>query len=172
MFSVATFMVFGATSGTSSGSSFWPALIGAIVGGALSLGTTLLVEYRRGRTADTERKRQLRADARLAGRVITLELSDAQSVLRITIQKAPFRWPPASGYDLPDRAWSEYSARLGAVVSSSVWDEVALPYSSFKYANLLGTMNASTAATILDETESAIGALDSWFAATGPDKTL
>ncbi|MBA2462452.1 MAG: hypothetical protein H0V45_11900 [Actinobacteria bacterium] len=145
--------------------SFWPTLIGAVVGGAVSLATTLLVERQRRRRETQEHQRRLLADARLAGRVIGLELADLQSVLRVAIQQTPFRWPPSSGYELPLKAWSEYSARLGAVVSDEVWNEVALPYSSFGFANLLGSVTATTAQTMLAETEGAIKALDSWASA-------
>lgn len=147
-------------------------LVGAIVGGAVSLLTTLLVEYQRAKNVDTDRKRRLRADARIAGRIISLELSDIQSVLRISIQQTQFMWPPAASYELPDRAWSEYSASLGAVVSVGMWDEVALAYSSFKYANLLGSLNLSTAETMLSATEVALKALESWAESTSPDEHL
>ena len=148
-----------------SGWSFWPTLIGAVVGGTVSLATTLLVERQRSRREADEYRRRLLADARLAGRVIGLELSDVKSVLRVAIQQTPFRWPPSSGYELPLTAWSEYSARLGAAVSDEVWNEVALPYSSFGFANLLGSVTATTAQTMLAETEGAIKALESWASA-------
>src|ERR1700694_2254526 len=172
MLSVGTFMALGVAKATSSGSSFWPALVGAIVGGAVSLATTLLVEHQRAKNVDSDRKRQLRADARIAGRIIVLELSDVQSVLRISVQQAQFRLPPASSSELRDRAWSDYSASLGAVVPAGIWDEVALPYSSFKYANLLGSLNLSTAETMLSETEAAVKALESWAEATSSDEPL
>jgi hypothetical protein len=159
-------MAVGAARATGGGSSFWPALVGALVGGAVSLATTLLVEHQRAKNIDTERKRQLGTDARIAGRIIGLELSDIQSVLRISIQQTPFRWPPAFSYELPDRAWSEYSASLGAALSDIMWDEVALAYSSFKYANLLGSLNLATAKTMLAETEAAVRGLESWAEAT------
>ena len=128
----------------------------------MSLATTLLVERQRRRRETEEHRRRLLADAELAGRVIGLDLADLRSVLRVAIQQTPFRWPPSSGYALPLAAWSEYSARLGAVVSNEVWNEVALPYSSSGFANLLGSVTLSTAQTILAEAEAALKALDSW----------
>ncbi len=161
MFSVAKFIVLEGGQ-AKAGGSFWPALIGAAVGGAISLATTLLVEHRRARAAETDQKRRLLADARIAGRIIRLELEEVESVLRIAIQQPSFRWPPSLGYALPVKAWSEYAAKLGAVVPDNVWDEVSLPYSSFEYANLLGSVKEGSAQTMLDETSDAIKALDFW----------
>jgi hypothetical protein len=145
-----------------SGDVFWPTLAGAAVGGAVSVGTTLLVERQRSKTAAVERQRRLLADARLAARVIALELADVVSVLRVAVQQTPFRWPLSSNYALPVKAWAEYSGRLGAVVPDSVWSEVSLPYSSFEYANLLGSVTAATAETMLDEAVAAMETLERW----------
>jgi hypothetical protein len=155
------FITFAVEKGNSVG-SFWPTVIGAAVGGSVSLATTLLVERQRTKSAAVEHRRRLVADARLAARVIRLELADAESVLRVAIQRTPFVWPPSSGYRLPTRAWSEFSARLGAAVSDAVWEEVALPYSSFEYANLLGSVTRASAATMLEETATAIRSFEIW----------
>jgi hypothetical protein len=156
------FMVAGAKS--MSGDVFWPTLAGATVGGAVSVATTVLVERQRGKAAAAERHRCRLADARLAARVITLELRDVVSVLRVALQQTPFRWPLSSNYGLPVKAWAEYSGRLGAAVPDSVWSDVALPYSSFEYANLLGSVMAATAQTMLDEAVAAIETLERWGA--------
>lgn len=163
MSNVATFIVLGAEMAKSS-DSFLAALIGAVVGGAVSLVTTLLVDRQRARGASTEQRRQQLADARLSGRVIRLELAEIESVLRVAIQQTPFRWPLSSGYELRSKAWSGYSAKLGAVVADSVWDEVTLPYSLFEYANLLGSVTSASAQIMLDGIQDAIKALDSWAA--------
>jgi hypothetical protein len=161
MWSVETFIVLSAERAEPV-SSFWPTVIGAAVGGAVSLATTLLVERRRDRAATNEHRRKLVAAARLAARVIELELSDVESVLRVALQRQPFAWPPSPGFELPGRAWREQSAALGAIVPDAIWDQVALPYSSFEYARLLGAVNVSTAQTLLEQVAAATVALRGW----------
>jgi hypothetical protein len=163
MWSVATFISLAAQQ-AKSGGSFWPTVIGAVVGGTVSLATTLFVEARRDRAAANEQKRKLLAEARLAARVIALELEDVQSVLRVAIQRTPFSWPPSPEYALPSNAWTQHSASLGAVVPDDVWDKVALPYSSFEYARLLGNVTAGSAQTLLNETTAAVKAVQGWSA--------
>jgi hypothetical protein len=41
------------------------------------------------------------------------------------------------------------------MVTAEVWEQIALPYSAFKYANLLGNVNLTTARSMLAETEAA-----------------
>jgi hypothetical protein len=159
MFSVVMSIVLGAAKSTSGASSFWPALIGAVVGGAVSVATTLLAERQRAKGAATERRRQLQTDAYLASRIIRLELADVESLLRVAIQQTSFRWPPSADYQLPTAAWSDYAASLAPIVTADVWEQIALPYSTFKYANLLGTVNLATARSMLAGTEAAMRAL-------------
>jgi hypothetical protein len=45
------------------------------------------------------------------------------------------------------------------MVTAEVWAQIALPYSAFKYANLLGNVNLTTARSMLAETEAATQAL-------------
>ncbi len=130
-----------------------------MVGGTVSIATTYLAERQKAKTAASGREQERQADAYLAGRIIQIELTDAESILRVAIQKSPFVWPPATGYLLPTTAWSEYSARLAPLAGGDVWEQVAAVYSTFNYANLLGELNADTARTLLAETESAIALL-------------
>lgn len=165
MLSVAMFIVSAAEKAEPDGSSFWPPLLGALLGGAVSLVTTLLVERQRSAREIEKHKRALLTDARLASRVIGFELANLESVLRVTLKQTPFRWPPAAGYSISVDAWAKYGASLGAVVADDVWQTVSLPYSSFEFANLLGPLSAATAQTMLDETVAAVQALSSWAAA-------
>jgi hypothetical protein len=160
MLSELTFMISAAKGGSTS--TFWTTLLGAVVGGCVSLATTLLVERQRSKAANTAETRRDEAAARLAGRVIALELRDIESVLRVALERSPFAWPPAADFAFAAAAWSAHAGQLGAVVPDDVWEEVALPYSSFEYANLLGSVNAASARTMLHETQSAIAALDGW----------
>ena len=169
MLSVAMFIVLVAEKVEPGGSSFWPPLLGALLGGAVSLVTTLLVERQRTARETEQHKRKLLADARLASRVIGFELANLESVFRVALQQTPFRWPPAPGYSLSVEAWAKYGASLGAVVSDDVWEIVALPYSSFGFANLLGPVNAATAQTMLDQTTAAVKALNAWASAARLD---
>jgi hypothetical protein len=159
MFSVVMSRVVGAAKSTSGVSSFWPALVGAVVGGTVSVATTLLAERQRAKGVTTARQQQQQADAYLASRIIRLELADVESVLRVATQQTSFRWPLSTEYELPTAAWSEYAASLARIVTTDVWEQIALPYSAFKYANLLGTMNLATARSMLAETEAATQAL-------------
>jgi hypothetical protein len=160
------FIVLGAAAASSSsGASFWPALAGAAVGGALSIGTSYLAERQKAKTRATERQHEMHADAYLASRIIRLELVDTQSVLRVAIQHSPFRWPPTPGYELPVAAWTAYAAKLAPAATREVWDQVSAAYSTFSYANLLGNLNLETAQSLLAETEAATAAL---VAATTP----
>src|SRR5579864_1155046 len=72
----------------------WSTLIGAVVGGALSILGTLLVERQRGKAASRQADRQRTMEGRLAARLIVAELEDARSGLRVVIEREPYTWPP------------------------------------------------------------------------------
>jgi hypothetical protein len=166
MLSDATFILFSAaTQPASTGSSFWPALAGAGIGGAVSIATTYLAERQRAKTAASDRQLQLQADAYLASRIIRLELVDTESVLRVATQRSSFHWPPTAGYQLPIAAWATSAAKLAAAATPEVWDQVAAVYSTFNYTNLLGDLNLETARSLLAETEAATAALTTAVAA-------
>src|SRR4051794_20311828 len=92
------FIAAASAKGTSGGGSFWPTVFGALVGGAVSLGTTLLVERQRSKAAGKADDLRKLADARLAARVVVLELRDMESVLRVVTDRSPFQWPPSDGF--------------------------------------------------------------------------
>ena len=137
-----------------------------MVGGAVSLGTTLFVERQRTRAAEKADTRNALADARLAGRVILLELRDTESVLRVATDRTPFHWPPAAGFQFSTKAWTTYRAQLGAAAPDHHWNAVAVAYSAFEYANLFGGVTETTAKTMLDQSEAAVQVLDPWVLAT------
>ena len=152
--------------GASGPGPFWTTLIGAVVGGAVSLCTTLLVERQKLIGASEEEKRRALASGKLAARVVTLELRDIESVLRVSLERSPFNWPPTTGYSFPTAAWSEYGSKLGVVLPDDRWNDIALPYSAYAYSNLFGTVSQASAQTLLDETQAAIDALEGWGATT------
>jgi hypothetical protein len=166
MLSEATFIVLVlaqevAQDGASS-DAFWSAVAGAAVGGTVSLGTTLLVERQRTKAAGKAERRKELAGGQLAARVIALELRDTESVLRVALERSPFSWPPAAGFQFGMDAWATYGGALGAVLPDDRWNVVAAAYSSFAYSNLLRTVNEHSAQDMLDQTESSIKTLEAW----------
>jgi hypothetical protein len=134
------------------------------VGGAVSLVTTLLVERQRTRASNAAEQRRAVAAARLAARVVALELRDTESVLRVAVAQSPFEWPPTPGFKFQTKAWSAHADELGAVLPDDDWNLVAVPYSSFQYSNLLDTMTAASAQTMLETTQAGIAKLEDWAA--------
>jgi uncharacterized protein (DUF2062 family) len=137
-------------------------LIGAVVGGTLSLLGTVLVERQRNKAADKAEHRRRQLEGRLAARLIAAELEDAQTVLRVALQN-PYSWPPNADFQFQMGAWSAHSAALADAVPDSQWELVAGPYFSYRYANLLGDVKKSAAETMLDATGQAISALKEWI---------
>jgi hypothetical protein len=148
--------------GAKNSSSFWPTAIGAVIGGGVSLVTTLLVERQKRKAADERDRQRLLADAELAARVVILELRDVESVLRVSLERDPFRWPPTPGYSFSTKAWDEHGGHLGTVLPDPIWDAVSVPYSTYAYSNLFGNVSHATAQEMLDQTENAIDALENW----------
>jgi hypothetical protein len=156
------FMTLIAAKQSGSLGTFWSTVLGALVGGSVSLGTTLLVEWQRTRAArDAENRRNLAA-ARLAARVVVLELRNAESVLRVAIERSPFEWPPIPNFEFTTQAWKTHYSQLSAALPDDAWNLAAVPYSSFEYSNLLRKLNQSTAQTMLETTQQAIHALECW----------
>jgi hypothetical protein len=143
----------------------WSTLVGAVVGGALSILGTMLVEHRRGKAATKEAIRLQRMEGRLAARLIVAELEDARSVLRVVLERTPYTWPPSDGFQFEMGAWAAHSAALAAAVPDEQWELVAGPYFSYRYANLLQQVSKPTAETMLAATEEAINSLNEWIEA-------
>jgi hypothetical protein len=141
----------------------WSTLIGAVVGGALSILGTLLVERQRGKAATRQADRHRQMEGRLAARLIVAELEDARSVLRVVIEREPYAWPPSNGFQFEGRAWAAHGGALAAAVPDKQWELVAGPYFSYRYANLLEQVHKNTAETMLSATEDAISALNEWI---------
>lgn len=138
-------------------------MIGAVVGGALSILGTLLVERQRGKTAAKETDRHRKMEGRLAARLIAAELEDARSVLRVVLGRVPYSWPPSADFQFEMGAWSAHSAALAAAVPDRQWELVAGPYFSYRYANLLEEVSKPTAETMSAATEDAIDSLNEWI---------
>lgn len=147
---------------TAKPASFWPAVIGAVVGGTISLLTTLLVERQKTRRVAEEERMKRLAEAQLAARVIALELADVRSVLRATVDRSPFAWPPSPDFQFPVEAWSKYSAQFAATAQDALWNQVALAYSSLSYSNLFRNVNADSAKVMLDQAVEAVAGLTAW----------
>lgn len=143
----------------------WSTLIGALVGGALSLLGAILVERQRGKTADKTECRRQELEGRLAARLIVAELEDARSILRVALAKKLYRWPPSDDFEFEIGAWSTHSAALAAAVPDRQWELIAGPYFSYRYANLLEEVPESTSEKMLSATDEAIEALKEWIEA-------
>jgi hypothetical protein len=162
MLSVAIFMAAKAGESGSGQSPFVSTLVGAVVGGAVSLGTTLLVERQRSKNAQKADVHRDEITTRLAARLIALELSEIESVLHVVLKQTPFEWPPTPDFHFRTAAWETHAADLAKTLSGADWQVVALPYSSFQYANLSsGVLTQEAARTVLAETEYALTVLRS-----------
>lgn len=106
-------------------------------------------------------------EGRLAARLVVAELEDARSVLRVVIERDPYRWPPSDGFQFEAGAWVAHSAALAAAVPGRQWELVAGPYFSYRYANLLEQVGKNTAETMLVATDGAISALNEWIDSVG-----
>lgn len=144
----------------------WPALVGALVGGGVSLGTTLLVEHQRHRASSKTEERRRLAEGQLAARLVILELRDAERMLKVMLERTPFRWPPKPGFEFQTNTWSVHATQLAVVLSEAQWKATAAPYLSFRYSNLLVNLTAAAAEALLESTRSAIHELDSWISST------
>jgi len=140
----------------------WSTLIGAVVGGALSLLGTILVERQRGKTTNKTERRRQELEGRLAARLTVVELEDARSILRVALARKPYRWPPSDDFEFEIGAWLAHSAALAAAVPDRQWELVAGPYFSYRSANLLEEVSERTAEKMLSVTDEAIEALKEW----------
>lgn len=139
-------------------------LIGAIIGGLVSLGTTLLVERQRSKNLRASEDERLLDDALLAARVILLELKDIESVLRVSLDKSPYVWPPKLEFSFTTLAWDEYATQLGRKLDDENWNAIATPYSALSYVNLLGALPEDSARETLVGVQQAIAAIEAWAA--------
>lgn len=138
-----------------------------MVGGALSLIGTVLVERRRGKNAEQAERRAHRFEGRLAARLIVAELEDAKSVLRVVLSRKLYAWPPSPDFQFQTSAWSAHAAALAAAVPDKEWDLVAGPYFSFRYTNLLGDLTKDSAETMLAASSAAAESLEEWVGSIG-----
>jgi hypothetical protein len=145
----------------------WSTLIGAVVGGALSLIGTVLVERRRGKNAEQAETRARRMEGKLAARLIVAELEDAQSVLRVVLARETYSWPPSEDFEFQTTAWDAHSAALAAAVPDKEWELVAAPYFSLRYTNLLGDLTRDSAEKVLAASAAATKALKEWIGSIG-----
>jgi hypothetical protein len=154
---------FGSGHSGGSPSVAWSTLIGAVVGGALSLIGTVLVERRRGKNAELAERRGRQVEGKLAARLIVAELEDAQSVLRVVLARERYSWPPSDDFEFQTAAWDAHAAALAAAVPDSEWELASAPYFSFRYTNLLGDLTQDSAEKVLAASAAATKALKEWI---------
>lgn len=128
---------------------------------------TLLVERQRGKTADKAERRRSLLEGKLAARLIAAELEDTQSVLRVALAGETYSWPPSPGFQFPTGAWSAHGGALAAAVSDSAWTAVAVPYFSYRYANIFKNVDKRTADTMFKATTDGVAALKEWIESVG-----
>jgi hypothetical protein len=159
------FIVVGLVKAASGPGYFWSTVFGAVVGGCVSLATTLLVERQKAKNAVAAEARQQQASGQLAARVVALELRDMESVLRVAVERTPWTWPPVPDFAFASTAWSEHSADLAAVLPDDAWQTVAAAYAGFAYSALTPP-NEAGARTLLTTVDEALAALEAWTAKT------
>lgn len=149
---------------TSQTSPFWATALGAVVGGAVSLLTTLIVEHRRTVAARADKRRAEHASAVVAARLLQLELRDIESALTVALEHHPFQWPLEGGVPvLPTAAWETHAAQLAVILAPDPWEQVATPYSVFEYINLYPKqLTLEAARTALAQASDALGVVGRW----------
>jgi hypothetical protein len=135
-----------------------------VVGGAVSLLTTLIVEHRRTVAARADKRRADYASALVAARLLQLELRDIESALTVALEHQPFRWPLEGGVPLlPTAVWQAHAAQLAVILDPGPWDQVATPYSVFEYINLYPKqLTHKTASTALAQATEALRVVGRW----------
>jgi len=101
------------------------ALVGVVVGGTLTSGTTMWIEHMR------ERR-----DARVAARLVFEELLTSVTVLRHVLNSQAAR---ALSTGLPMEVWHEHRAVLARTLSGQEWTHMLLVYSQLEYFGYVET---------------------------------
>lgn len=123
---------------------------------------TVLVERQRTKTAGKADEKRKRSEGRLAARLVAAELRDAESLLKVMLEKSPYKWPPKSGFQFSLDAWDAHAPQLAVVLPDPQWDQVATTYFAFRASNLLIDVNESSAESMRLAAATAIEALQSW----------
>jgi hypothetical protein len=156
-------LLFANQSPADHGNSFLPVLGGAVVGGLVSLGTTLIVERFRTKAQARAAAAAEAVNVKLAARLVQLELRQIEAVLRLTVDRESFRWPVEPGYSFPVAAWQMYAARLAARLPRKGWEVIATPYSLFEHINLSSeSLTEEGARELLAGAQEALKVIGSW----------
>jgi hypothetical protein len=105
---------------------------GAIVGGILTSGSSLLIERSRGNREKKANAAREEADLREAGRLVLEELAEIDSALQQAIRTG-FTWP--ADRQLPAFAWREHRTVLARHLPLPSWRWVGAAYTSANEAN-------------------------------------
>ena len=105
--------------------SYWVGLIGALVGGAITAGSNLLIEWlRRRHEQDREGERDSR-ELRQAVRLVLSELEEIDYAIRQVVRSGV--WGPPEK-QLPAFAWADHRSIFAAQLDPDVWLSVASAY--------------------------------------------
>jgi hypothetical protein len=126
-------------------------LIGAVVGGVLSVGANVVIEATRNRRADKETTVRELSDRRQAARLVWAELK--RSRLMVNSAKDG-KWP--SGVSLPTQKWLIYGDVLAAQLRTDEWEAIEEAFNALEIISL----NDFEETPSLNALEGTIGMLD------------
>jgi hypothetical protein len=110
-------------------------LLGAIIGGTLTAGSNVLLDWVRGKRESKAVSQRDRRDARQAARLIAEEVEYSRRLLRRAHERAIFTWEPPNRL-LPSATWTEHRAEFaGGPVSDEEWLTVSRAYAELYRLN-------------------------------------
>jgi hypothetical protein len=98
--------------------------IGALIGGALTSGTTLLVDWRRRRSEKQGQKQREDRELRQAIRLVLSELEEIDYAMRDLVRSTKLN----PDKRLPAYAWAEHKSILAVHLDDGVWASVTSAY--------------------------------------------
>jgi hypothetical protein len=103
-------------------------LVGVIVGGIITAGSSFVLAVRRER-ADRERdSRALAIEVKRAARLIDMELARVQAVATYAIDKRSWH-----DQNLSTEAWQKYGALIAPILSNEAWRDVLVAIAAAEY---------------------------------------
>jgi hypothetical protein len=94
-------------------------LVGVIIGGAITAGTTYLVERQRARREERKEQRKRLFELKQAARLVDEDIKWALAAVTITINEK--RWPALLQDPIQLETWQDYRALLAPEISLSDW---------------------------------------------------
>jgi hypothetical protein len=116
--------------------AFWTsATFGVILGGLLTTGGALLLDFRRTRREEQAEKRAVARDVRLAARLVVEELAESLALIE---EAADTRRYWAGSRQLPTETWNGYRTEIAAAIESNLdWRQITEGYDAINNLNWL-----------------------------------